>query len=435
LLATLEALGAAGIGAAGAGADLDAAHRPWITERGGLRAAFLAFTQPMNRLPRSRQPPAWVARLDPVERALASVAAARREADLVVVSTHWGHDFQPAPTESQRALARELIRAGADVILGTGPHVLHPVERFPSPRGQALVAFSLGNLISPQGRSFRADRQVEGHPALVDPRAREAVVLRVEVTRSPSGQISIGAVEALPLWTRNNHLELLGGETRPEIRVVPMAEDPVGRLRLDAVARALGPEVHVQGRPLASPDAGAEMQVDATPDAGPIKADLVVVDSRELVLIASREGRELRRYPVEIGQGGVGKRRLGDLRTPRGRYRLLQAIPSRRYRHFLRVSYPNARDVQRGFSRGLITRTERDALIRTIGDGGLPRQDTKLGGNIGLHAPSMPPSAPRPPMDQIPRRLEKTQGCIVMHDEDLEDFLEIFQPGVALEIR
>ncbi len=161
----------------------------------------------------------------------------------------------------------------------------------------------------------------------------------------------------------------------------------------------------------------------------------MVVDTRELVLIASRQGRELARFPVEIGRGGAGKRRHGDLRTPRGRYRLLRAIPSHRYRYFIMVSYPNRRDLRRGFSRGLITREQRDAMLRAIGHGGLPRQDTKLGGNIGVHAPSLPPDQPRPALDAEPPPLEKTQGCIVMSDADLMAFLELFEPGCPIEIR
>jgi len=160
-----------------------------------------------------------------------------------------------------------------------------------------------------------------------------------------------------------------------------------------------------------------------------IKADLVVVDSAERELILFSGGRELRRFPVELGRLGVGKRQHGDLRTPRGRYRLLQAVPSPRFGHFIPVSYPNAEDLRRGFSRRLITREERDTMLATIHQGGLPSQDTGLGGHIGVHAPVEPAGGPEP------SSLPQTQGCIVMRAADLEIFLELYEPGVSFEIR
>lgn len=184
--------------------------------------------------------------------------------------------------------------------------------------------------------------------------------------------------------------------------------------------------------PEAGPDAAG---VETVPPALPIKADLVVVESEASVLILYRDGRELVRYDVALGRGGVGKRRHGDEKTPRGRYRLLHPTSSRRFHHFILVTYPNIRDVRRGLNRGLITKAEHDELVRTLGRGDLPSQNTKLGGNIGVHAPEAPQGAPRPPPDPTRPPLEKTGGCIVMHDHDLEDFLERFDPQTPIEIR
>ena len=74
------------------------------------------------------------------------VAAAKEEADLVIVSAHWGGEYQAAPSPRQQSIAQALARAGADLIVGHGPHVLQPVERV----GQTLVAYSLGNFLFDQ---------------------------------------------------------------------------------------------------------------------------------------------------------------------------------------------------------------------------------------------------------------------------------------------
>jgi poly-gamma-glutamate synthesis protein (capsule biosynthesis protein) len=84
-----------------------------------------------------------------VEAACAAIRAVRKDARLVVVALHWGipHGFAARSygilAEYQRPLAHALVDAGADLIVGHHPHVVHPIERY---RG-ALIAYSLGNYV------------------------------------------------------------------------------------------------------------------------------------------------------------------------------------------------------------------------------------------------------------------------------------------------
>lgn len=76
---------------------------------------------------------------------------ARANADLVIVSAHWGTEDTHAVNDHQRANARLFADLGADVVLGTGPHVLQPVEWLDrADGGQTLVWYSLGNMLSTQ---------------------------------------------------------------------------------------------------------------------------------------------------------------------------------------------------------------------------------------------------------------------------------------------
>ena len=74
------------------------------------------------------------------------VAMAAEQSELVIVSVHWGGEYQAAPSPRQQSIAQALARAGADLIIGHGPHVLQPVEQI----GETLVAYSLGNLLFDQ---------------------------------------------------------------------------------------------------------------------------------------------------------------------------------------------------------------------------------------------------------------------------------------------
>lgn len=83
---------------------------------------------------------------------LAEIRFAHDNSDLVVVSIHWGNEYQAGPSHAQEDLAQELVDAGADVVWGHHPHVLQRMEwRASSVDGHhALVMYSLGNLLADQ---------------------------------------------------------------------------------------------------------------------------------------------------------------------------------------------------------------------------------------------------------------------------------------------
>jgi poly-gamma-glutamate capsule biosynthesis protein CapA/YwtB (metallophosphatase superfamily) len=128
----------------GGGADLRRAKRPRILERGGLRVAFLGFSdvRPLGFDAGARTPGTAPAFPYYVR---AGVRAARRRADVVVAYFHWGVERAQRPNGDQRALGRAALDAGAHVVLGAHPHVLQPFRR----RGTRLVAWSLGNFVFP----------------------------------------------------------------------------------------------------------------------------------------------------------------------------------------------------------------------------------------------------------------------------------------------
>ena len=88
---------------------------------------------------------------DQTERMHQQIEQLEQTADLTVVSVHWGEENSTTPTDYQRELAQQLTEWGADLIIGTHPHVLQPVEEITSPNGnRATVLYSLGNFISAQ---------------------------------------------------------------------------------------------------------------------------------------------------------------------------------------------------------------------------------------------------------------------------------------------
>jgi len=144
LVETFGHLHAAGIPWAGAGRDADAAYRPQVLQVRGRKVALLAASRVLPSGTWYAEPghPGLAQVYEPT-RLLAEVRRVRPQVDIVLVYLHWGIERMPVPFQWQRNLAKRLIEAGADAILGSHPHVLQGFEIY---RGKP-IAYSLGNFV------------------------------------------------------------------------------------------------------------------------------------------------------------------------------------------------------------------------------------------------------------------------------------------------
>ena len=142
LLETMHYLDKMGIACAGAGNTLAESALPTIVGVKSLRIAFLARNALYPEGVWFRPDAANIAPLD-LETIEAEIADAARRADVVVVSLHWGIEYRKQPQPEQVEMARGLIDAGADLILGHHSHVTQPVEKYHG----GVIAYSLGNFL------------------------------------------------------------------------------------------------------------------------------------------------------------------------------------------------------------------------------------------------------------------------------------------------
>lgn len=125
-------------------------------EVNGVKIAYVGFTESTNGLSLPEDSEVMLIQAKDETLLQARIMDAKEIADIVIVSAHWGNEYTHEPTENQRTLAEKLASWGADVIIGTHPHVIQPVEYINNPDGsRALVAYSLGNFISAQNRGPR----------------------------------------------------------------------------------------------------------------------------------------------------------------------------------------------------------------------------------------------------------------------------------------
>ena len=120
-----------------------------------MRIALLAYTYGTNGI--VVQPPATVAYIDTVRAAADISRAACLDADQTVVFIHWGIEYDTLPSAEQKRTAAALQRSGADIIIGSHPHVVQPFKADTDSTGiYNPVVWSMGNFVSNQ-RTRRRD--------------------------------------------------------------------------------------------------------------------------------------------------------------------------------------------------------------------------------------------------------------------------------------
>lgn len=188
---TLAALDAAGIAHAGMARSRAEQDKPTIVTVRGVRVALLSYTFSFNGLTRPRGKEWLVNSLDPQRVRQAAVRARQAGAEVVIVSIHWGTEYQQRPNEQQVSVARQLLRDGAvDLILGHHAHVVQPFERIEG----RWVAYGMGNHVSNQSFSDVT---------------RDGVISRFTFVETAPGRFTVSAAAALPTY-----MQLDGGPVR-----------------------------------------------------------------------------------------------------------------------------------------------------------------------------------------------------------------------------
>lgn len=128
----------------GGGNNLSEAHRPHIIEKNGLRIALLGYDEFMPRSFEANINKAGVAWSED-EQVVADIKYARQHyrADIVIPFMHWGWENEMKANKRQRELARIMIDAGADAVIGGHPHVIQDTESY---KGKPII-YSIGNFM------------------------------------------------------------------------------------------------------------------------------------------------------------------------------------------------------------------------------------------------------------------------------------------------
>lgn len=152
---TLELLKANDIKYVGGGEDYQEAYSPLVMEIKGVKVAFLNYNSIIGAVNAMEERagvagirllPSYDDNPDDFEMVRDSIEEVRESADVVIACFHWGSEEQYSPIESVVKMAHTAIDAGADLVIGSHPHTVQPLEYY---RGK-LIAYSLGNFVFDQ---------------------------------------------------------------------------------------------------------------------------------------------------------------------------------------------------------------------------------------------------------------------------------------------
>lgn len=190
LVSTLNYLDEVGILHTGTNRSVEEQNKILVKDVNGIKIAFLSFTYGTNGIP-VPQDKSYAVNFIDKDLILKQINLAKeQEPDLICASMHWGVEYQTKPNSEQKKLADLLFENGVDIILGSHPHVLQPMEKKTITLDDGTVKdvfiiYSLGNFMSGQTK----------------PNTRDSIILNLEILKNgETGKTSIENVEDIPIY-------------------------------------------------------------------------------------------------------------------------------------------------------------------------------------------------------------------------------------------
>jgi len=194
IVSTINFLDQAGISHVGTYTSEEARNTVLVKDVNGIKLAFLSYTYGTNGISIPNGKDYCINLIDKGEIAQDIQNAKAQDVDGIVCFMHWGTEYSPVETAEQKDLTDFLFKNGVDIILGSHPHVLEPMEKVDvttndGEQKQCFVCCCLGD--------FMSDQRVEDEIT--------SAILNIQITKTENGKIDIGDVTYTPIYTQNDY--------------------------------------------------------------------------------------------------------------------------------------------------------------------------------------------------------------------------------------
>ncbi len=202
------------------GSSIDGKNKHITKEVNGLKISILSYSYSFNGQDAKLTADQKAKHLSPINEAQIKndISTVRKNGtDAVIVIIHWGTEYQREPNKSQTALAAKLFNWGADIILGSHPHVLQKSEIVKVAGKDKFIIYSMGNFISGYRRVDKAKRPNKIY-------TEDGVVVQLKIEKDPNGGVIIKQIDYVPTWVDKYYVN-----SRPVFKIIPIpVSDPTG---------------------------------------------------------------------------------------------------------------------------------------------------------------------------------------------------------------
>jgi len=174
-----------------------------IKDVNGIKIAFLSYTYGTNGIPVPKGKEYCINLIDKDLIKEHLEKAKKLNPDIICVSMHWGIEYKIKQNSEQENLADFLFENGADIVLGSHPHVLEPMEKRTieledGTTKDGFLIYSLGNFCSAQKDKYTKD----------------SIILNLQLTKHPDGKVTIDSYDYVPIYMQDSGT---GAEDRYQI--------------------------------------------------------------------------------------------------------------------------------------------------------------------------------------------------------------------------
>lgn len=197
------------------GSSTNGSNKYVIKEVNGIKLGILAYSGMFNGLDRklsAEQKNTYISPINEQQMQKDIKAAKEAETDAVIVIVHWGTEYQREPNSTQKALAKKLISWGADIILGSHPHVIQKSEIIKVNGRNKYIIYSMGNFISGYRRVDTANRPNKVY-------TEDGVIVNLQLEKDPEKGMIIKDVDYVPTWVDKYYVN-----NRPVFKIIPIPD-------------------------------------------------------------------------------------------------------------------------------------------------------------------------------------------------------------------
>lgn len=195
------------------GSSIDGKNKYTTIDVNGIKVSILSYSSTFNgndaKLSAS-QKNKYISQINETQIMSDIKIVKSKGADAIIVIMHWGTEYQREPSTTQTLLSKKILTWGADIILGSHPHVIQKSEITKVNGKDKFVIYSMGNFISGYRRSDKAKRPNKVY-------TEDGVIVQLQIEKDPKEGVIIRKVNYIPTWVDKNYIN-----NRPVFKIIPI---------------------------------------------------------------------------------------------------------------------------------------------------------------------------------------------------------------------